>query len=183
MNENDKLGARIRQMRKSQDMSLSELAGEIGKTSSYLSQVERGLAEPSITALREISKALNVPIFYFLAEEEEQNALVRKDQRKKISYPESSSQVELISPDLNRQMEMIEVRLEPGESTVESPLPHRGEECTLVLQGRMRIEIGEAEHELEPGDSIYYVASVPHKIDSIGKEELVFVSAITPPNF
>ncbi len=181
--ENAKLGARIRNMRQSQDMSLSELAQEIGKTSSYLSQVERGLAEPSITALREISKSLNVPMFYFLADEEEQNAVVRKSERKKLSYPESDSKVELISPDLNRQMEVIEARLEPGESTVESPLPHNGEECTLVLEGKMYIEIGKQEFELEPGDSVYYIASIPHKIVSVGEEELVFVSAITPPNF
>ncbi|SDL22498.1 helix-turn-helix domain-containing protein [Halarsenatibacter silvermanii] len=183
MNENHRLGARIREMRQSQDMSLSELADEIGKTSSYLSQVERGLAEPSITALREIAKALGVPIFYFLVDDRDKNAVIRKDERKKISYPSSDSQVELISPDLNRQMELVEIRLQPGEATVENPLPHRGEECTLVMEGRMYIEIGEKDFELEPGDSIYYVASVPHKIVNVGEEELVLISAITPPNF
>lgn len=183
MNKNERLGSKLRKMRKTQNMSLAQLAEKIGKTSSYLSQVERGLAEPSITALREISQALDVPMFYFLVENEKHNAVVRKEERKELSFPKSKSKVELISPDLNHQMEMIQVSLEPGESTVDVPLSHQGEECTLVLEGKMEILIGEDKYELEPGDSIYYIASIPHRIVSVGEQELVFVSAITPPNF
>lgn len=183
MKKNLKLGSKIREMRKSQNMSLAQLADKVDKTSSYLSQVERGLAEPSITALREISKALDVPIFYFLVEDEEHNAVVRKNERKQLGYPNSNSTVELISPDLNHQMELIEVRLDPGESTVDMPLSHQGEECTLVLEGKLDIKIGDQNYILEPGDSIYYLASIPHRLLSIGNEPLVFVSAITPPNF
>ncbi len=183
MNKNQEMGGKIRKMRRSQDMSLAELAEKINKTSSYLSQVERGLAEPSITALREIAKALEVPIFYFLVDENEHNSVVRRDERKQIKYPDSNSRVELLTPNLNNQMELIEARLDPGDSTVEEPLPHQGEECTVVLKGRMKIQVGDQHHDLEPGDSIYYIASIPHKITSIGEEELIFVSAITPPNF
>lgn len=183
MNENEKLGSRIRKRRRSQKMSLAELADKIGKTSSYLSQVERGLAEPSITALREISKALDVPIFYFLLDNEKHNQVVKRKERKVLQFPGSHLTFELISPDLNNKMEMIEARLEPGASTCEVPLAHQGEECTLVIEGRMKIQIGDSVHILEKGDSIYYLASLPHKITSIGEEDLVFVSAITPPNF
>jgi len=50
--ENKKLGSKIRKLRISKGMNLSNFAKKIGKTSSYLSQVERGLASPSIMALR-----------------------------------------------------------------------------------------------------------------------------------
>ncbi len=181
--ENEKLGKKLRKMRKSQAMSLAELAKEIGKTSSYLSQVERGLAEPSITALREISRALDVPMFYFLVDNEKHNDVVRFKERKGLQFPGSHLKFELISPDLNHQMEMIEARLEPGASTCEAPLSHPGEECTLVVNGKMRIQVGDVFHDLGPGDSIYYKASIPHKLTSIGEEDLVFISSITPPNF
>ena len=181
--ENKKLGQKIRQMRKAENMSLAVLADRIGKTSSYLSQVERGLAEPSITALREIAKALSVPMFYFLVDEKAHNAVVKKEQRKVLKFPDSRVRVELVSPDLSRQMEMIKAYLEPGASTSVDPLPHQGEECTLVLKGEMKIQIGEEYHHLEAGDSVYYIASIPHKITNTGDEELVFVSSITPPNF
>ena len=183
MENNNKLGNKIRTIRSSQGMSLAELASQIGKTSSYLSQVERGLAEPSINALREISKALQVPMFHFLIDDDRHSAVVRKDKRKVLKFPGSHISFELITPDLNRRMEMIQFRLEPGASTCETPQSHQGEECSLVLQGKMKIQIGEREYNLEEGDSVYYMGSIPHKITSTGEEELIFVSAITPPNF
>lgn len=183
MNENERLGNKIRKMRRAKGMILADLAGKIEKTPSYLSQVERGLAEPSITALREIAKALDVPMFYFLVDNDEHNFIVRKDQRKILKFPGSHLTFELISPDLNHQMEMIEASLEPGASTIDTPLGHQGEECTLVIKGKMEIQIGDKFYTLNKGDSIYYKASIPHKITSIGEEDLVFVSAITPPNF
>lgn len=180
---NMKMGEKIRNIRKTQGLSLSELADKIGKTSSYLSQVERGLAEPSITALREISKALNVPIFYFLIEDQKHNAVVRKEDRKVLRFPGSHLTFELISPDLDHDIEMIEAKLEPGASTLDKPLSHKGEEVSIVIKGKMEITIGSERYELDEGDSIYYNANLPHKITSIGNEELIFISAITPPNF
>jgi len=48
MSDNIRLGQRIRKKRQARGMSLNDVAEKIQKTSSYLSQVERGLAEPSI---------------------------------------------------------------------------------------------------------------------------------------
>lgn len=183
MEANLKMGEKIRNIRKTQGLSLSVLADKIGKTSSYLSQVERGLAEPSITALREISKALKVPIFYFLIEDQKHNAVVRKEDRKVLRFPGSNLTFELISPDLDHDIEMIEARLKPGASTLDKPLSHNGEEVSIVVEGEMEITIGSERYELSKGDSIYYNANLPHKITSIGDEDLVFISAITPPNF
>ena len=183
MEANIKMGEKIRNIRKTQGLSLSALAEMIGKTSSYLSQVERGLAEPSITALREISKALKVPIFYFLIEDQKHNAVVRKNDRKVLRFPGSDLTFELISPDLDHDIEMIEARLKPGASTLDKPLSHNGEEVSIVIQGKMEITIGSEVYKLDKGDSIYYNANLPHKITSIGENDLVFISAITPPNF
>ncbi|RCW50701.1 MULTISPECIES: helix-turn-helix domain-containing protein [unclassified Halanaerobium] len=181
--ENKRLGQKIRKKRLARGLSLAQLADMISKTSSYLSQVERGLAEPSITALREIAKALDVPIFYFLIEDEVHNSVVKKEERRVLNFPGSHLTFELLSPDLKRDMEVIEARLEPGAETSDDPLSHTGEECTVVIQGKMHIKIGDKEYELNRGDSIYYKASLPHKITSVGENDLVFISAITPPNF
>ena len=146
MSDNLRLGQRIRKKRQSKGLSLSDVAEKIKKTSSYLSQVERGLAEPSITALREIARALEVPIFYFLIEEESHNAVVRKDERRILNFPGSHLTFELLSPDLNREMEVIEATLEPGAETSEEPFNNLCEECTIVDQGKMYIKIGYQEY-------------------------------------
>ena len=56
----DELGAYIREQRKQARLSLRELA-EIAQVSNpYLSQIERGLHEPSVRVLRSIANALNL---------------------------------------------------------------------------------------------------------------------------
>ncbi|MEW6244835.1 MAG: XRE family transcriptional regulator [Bacillota bacterium] len=177
------LGERIKRKRTEQGKSLRDLAAATGLTPSFLSQIERDLVEPSITSLRKIAEALEVPIFYFLMTEQEVEPVVRKHERKVITLPGSGISVELLTPDLDKQMELIMIRLGPGKSTVQHPLPHSGEECTVVLEGKMRITVGSNEYVLDAGDSIYYFASVPHQLVNIGDDDLVILSAITPPTF
>lgn len=177
------LGEKIRKKRIEKNMSLKELAEKIDLTASFLSQVERELAEPSITSLRKIAEALDVPIFYFLLDDEQHSPVVRKNQRKVLRFPQSHLTYELLSPDLNRQMEVLIGRLDPGAASGEEDSTHPGEECILVLEGKMEIKIGEETYSLEEGDSIYYFASIPHSLYNSGDKPLVFLTAITPPRF
>lgn len=177
------IGKKIRQMRMAKDMTLAQLAEEIQKTKSYLSQVERGLIEPSIKALRLLSKALDVPMFYFLMDNKVHRGIVRKEDRKRLNFSNSSLTYELLSPDLNHEMEVVQVTLKPNSSTYEEPISHKGEEFILILAGTMEIQIVDESFILEEGDSIYFMGSIPHKTTNISQENLVFISAITPPNF
>ncbi|MFW5856160.1 MAG: helix-turn-helix domain-containing protein [Bacillota bacterium] len=174
------MGQRIRRLRKAKKLSLAELAKKINKTSSYLSQIERGLAEPSLQALREISHSLETPIFYLLADEWEYNRVVRKDKRKKFSFPDSRAKAELISEAGKGQFEMVEVHLNPGQYDKSKPDGHPGEECILVLEGESKVIIGEEKKFLTEGDSIYFFGKVPHKVVNTGEKELVYLSTITP---
>ena len=72
------LGHRLRTRRQELGLSLRELAERVGLTASFLSQIERDLASPSIESLRKISDALEVPIFHFLIEPEVRSPVVRR---------------------------------------------------------------------------------------------------------
>ena len=183
MVENERLGNKIRKLRISKGMNLTAFAKKIDKTPSYLSQVERGMASPSIMSLREISKALNAPMFYFLVDDKKQNVIVRKNERRVLQFPKSHLTYELLSPDVSHRIQMIRTRINIGASSCNKPLSHESEECTLVMEGKMEIKIGDELFILEEGDSIYYVASIPHKITNIGDKDLIIISASTPTNF
>ena len=58
----DSLGADLRSLRKSRGLTLSDLAEAVGKSVGWLSQVERDLSEPSINDLRDLAKALDIPM-------------------------------------------------------------------------------------------------------------------------
>lgn len=177
------IGIKIRQLRLAKNLTLAQLAGEIQKTKSYLSQVERGLIEPSIKALRLLSKALDVPMFYFLMDNKNHRGIVRKGERKRLAFSSSSLTYELLSPDLNHEMEVVQVTLKPGSSTYEEPISHKGEEFIFILSGIMEIQLAHEIFVLDEGDSIYFMGSIPHKTTNISSEDLVFISAITPPHF
>lgn len=177
------IGEKIRHRRKDINMSMKVLAEKTGLTSGFISQVERELAEPSITSLRKIAEALGVAVFYFFTEEKSPGIVVRKNTRQSRNFAKSHITYELLSPDLNRQMEMFLASLDPGAATCDEPLSHNGEEVTHVLEGNMWIKIGDDEYSLEAGDTIYYISSVPHRIVNTGKGILRFISTITPPAF
>jgi quercetin dioxygenase-like cupin family protein len=90
-----------------------------------------------------------------------------KNERRKISLPSSNLVYELLSPDMNRQIEFLLVRLAPGECTSQEKIRHAGEECGLVLKGQLIVRWGDQSFELEEGDSIYFASNIPHRYISI----------------
>ena len=73
-------------------MTLAQLAERTGLSASALSQIERGVTDPSIGSLRRIASALQVPFFRFLLECESPDPVVRKGQRRTISFPDRALQ-------------------------------------------------------------------------------------------
>lgn len=175
------LGTRLRERRNEMEMSIKDLAEKTGLTSGFISQIERGLAEPSITSLRNIANELGVPVFYFLLDDIEENPVVRKDQRRILNFGKSDLTYELLSPDLNKQMEMFLGKLNPGTDTGEEFLYHTGEEVIHILKGTMWFKLGTDEYILETGDTVQFNSSKLHQIKNIGEEVLEFISTTTPP--
>ncbi|NPA73187.1 MAG: cupin domain-containing protein, partial [Epsilonproteobacteria bacterium] len=110
--------------------------------------------------------------------------VVRKDKRKKISFPDPLYKCELLTPDLQGEIEFVLVELEPNRITDEK-LPHTrgGEECDLVLEGSIHIELGDRSFVLHKGDSIRFDPQIPHKIENKSDKKATYISAITPPSF
>jgi transcriptional regulator with XRE-family HTH domain len=191
------LGERIRLRRKEDGLRLTDLAARCNISPSFLSQIERDRASPSISTLHNIAKALGVTMAHFFVDSEklleENNDLyekrengvrvVRSDQRKTLIYPGSGIKNELLSPDLNRAIQMMWVVIPPGAETGPEGLVHEGEECGLIIQGKVKIWVGDHQYILGPGDSIYQKSNIPHHSQNIGDEDVIVVTAITPPSF
>jgi mannose-6-phosphate isomerase-like protein (cupin superfamily) len=109
-------------------------------------------------------------------------AVLRKGQRKRVSFPQSSISYELLTPDLRRRASLLWLAAEPeAESGI--ALTHEGEDVVVVLKGRLNVEVGGTWYELAAGDSIYFNSELPHRWCNRGKvtAEAIWVSA--PPSF
>ena len=177
-------GSLIRTTRKAQNMTLMELANQSGLSVSFLSQVERGLTNPSINSLRKVALSLNTPLSFFF-EEGSQNSgpVIKKDDRKVLISTDSRLTYQLLSPDPGRRIEFLITRLEVGGTSAESPMTHQGDEAALILQGKGRFQVDGQLYDLEEGDFIYIRENQPHKFTNIGNVPLIIAGAISPPGF
>lgn len=177
------IGERIRSRRNELGMSLRGLADRVDLTASFLSQIERDLADPSIKSLRRIADALDVPMLYFLVEEESASPVVRKNERRKLFLPRTKATFELLTPDLNRKMELFISRVNPGQPNVAHRLTRPTEECLFVMEGQLRIQLDDVAYDLDAGDSIYFEGQRLRGMIATGNEQVVFLSALTPAIF
>lgn len=189
------LGGKIRQRRKAKKMTLTELSHECNISPSFLSQIERDQAKPSVGTLHAIADKLGVKLAEFFQDTDGSSdngagkqaeplaQIVRGNHRKVLVYPNSGIRNELVSPDLQRAIQMMWTVLPPGETTGDVPLVHEGEECGLVIQGRVGVWVGDEYYELGPGDAIYQKSTIPHRSQNLGDTDAIVVVAITPPSF
>jgi transcriptional regulator with XRE-family HTH domain len=192
-NEALELGRQIRRLRRNANLTLDDLAGAARVSKSLISQVERGLASPSINTLRRIAGALEVPIAaLFLGGEDASHGeidrwgrrlVVRRSERKGLHVPRSKVVYELLTPDLNRRIEFIWIEYEPGSVTHPDPMSHPGEENAVCLEGSVVVIVDGEEFTLTEGDSISFDSGRPHQVENRSSERAVLVSAITPPAF
>jgi transcriptional regulator with XRE-family HTH domain len=177
------LGTRIRSLRHEQGRTLSDVAAAAGISVSLLSQVERGVTDPSLDTLRDIADALDTAPFRLLAGGVARSRLVRADERPRLAPPNSHVEFELLSHSLEGTFEVVRWVIEPGGANPTAPRGHPGEEAVLILAGHGRLELGNEAFELFAGDFITYDARVPHRMTALGADPLAGVSVLSPPSF
>ena len=103
---------------------------------------------------------------------------------KKISFPDPLYTCELLVPDLQGDIEMLQVNMEPNRVTNEI-IPHTkgGEECDYVLKGEIVVTLNSKEFILKEGDSIRFNPEIPHKIENKSDKKASYLSVITPVSF
>ena len=189
------LGARVRRLRGERGLIAVDVAAKAGISPSFLSQIERGVAVPSIKVLRQLALVLEVTMGALLDDTDvlsERTHRSRHDQRRarpevvraherKILRRASGPAYELLSPDLTGQIEFIWVELAPGQVSMESA--HDGEEQIVVLTGEVAFDVGGEEFRLSSGDSFRFDPLLPHRSRNPTDAAASFVAALTPPSF
>ena len=164
------LESRLRELRKGKGWTLSDLAKECSLSVSFLSQVERGLCSPSIASLHTICDALEVTVPDVLSDERTERdgepqirrgPITRKRDALNIRLTDSPVEYVYMSGAFpGRRMEILVNRFPAGYA---SPVaPHKREEFGYVLSGVLTITIGDEVHNLAPGESYHFPASIPH---------------------
>jgi quercetin dioxygenase-like cupin family protein len=161
-------------------MTLARLAELTGLSPSALSQIERGVTDPSIGSLRRIASALQVPFFQFLLEPESPDPVVRKKQRRTITFPNRTLEYQLVTPNPRGPFEILAVDLAPGAASGEEALSHDSEECMIILAGKLEVEVAGVSYVLSTGDSISIQRNAPHRAVNVGRGTAEILMVISP---
>lgn len=176
------LGSRIRELRQRRELSVGELAHLANVSKSLISQIERGVATPSIDTVRKLASALDVPVFSLFLEDADSELVVRRRHRRSVRIQGSGVAREVLSPSLHGRMVMLWVTFPSGETNHPNPVHHVGEECVVVVRGALEVTLGDQVIRLETGDSMGFDSALPHFFSNPGDETAELVVAISPPS-
>lgn len=157
---NKLVGEKIRSIRKGKKLTIVELSEKINVTSGYISQIERDLISPSLSVLKRLSEALEVPLSSLFTENNSQNVItIQHNERTKVKFGNINVELEFITPilnnaDKNNNLEAFLFKLKSNTWISENIIIHEAKVCIYVLSGEIQCHIGSNIYTISKGDSI-----------------------------
>ncbi|NEU32014.1 helix-turn-helix domain-containing protein [bacterium LRH843] len=170
------IGSNIRAIRNRKKITIAQMSEATGLSKGFISNMENNNTSPSINTLQSVADFLGIPLPYLLLKKDQRMRVVKKDERKYTTYKKENLKVEQLISKGGLTLQHVEIP--PGASTGDKPHTHEGEECHVVLQGKVLAEQGEDTVIVEEGDSFSWNASVPHFVKNIGEEKAKILIAI-----
>lgn len=177
------LGSRLRQLRRSRGVSLAEVAEGSGISPSFLSMVEKGKSDITVSRLMRLVHWFGVSVSDLVQEPNPSPVqIVRADRRRSLRLANEKITIQMLTPDGHHAMMPVINVYDEGGGMVD-PTRHEGEEFVHVIEGRIELTVGSGEPiVLEAGDSAYYRSDVPHSFRNAGAGVARFFGVTTPPN-
>lgn len=178
------LGERLRAARLGHGLTLRQAAERADLSRAFLSQVERGEVSPSVASLTKIAEALTINLAeLFLPPVQRTEGLVRATERVRMTLRPGEHWDEVLSPSLAGKLLVLQSTIRPGAGSGAAYHHPADEECVLVQQGRLEIQVDDQVHVLTAGDALTYSSRRPHSWRNVGDEDAVALWIITPPNY
>ena len=185
------LGERLRAERKSQHMTVREIARRVGVSPSLISQIERDKVNPSVSTLWSLVSVLGLQMGELFSEVPPPRGIepvATATSSGPVTAPGTRSVIDLetgvrwerLTAAHDAVVEFLTVVYPPGAASCDedSLVRHGGKEYGYLLSGRLGVKIGFEEYELGPGDAISFDAQMPHRLWCIGTRPAIGIWTI-----
>ena len=182
------IGRQVRELRKRQRMTGSELATQTGLSVGMLSKIENGVISPSLATLQTLANALRVPLVQLFSGFEEPRGAMHVKAGEGVEIARAGTraghQYRLLghigSNDSGVVVEPYLIDL-TDESDRFPTFQHEGIEFLYMLEGTVDYRHGDQLYLLEPGDSLVFDADAPHGPEVLIDLPARYLSIITYP--
>ena len=176
------LGPKVRRVRRERGMTLEGLAAAAGISAAHLSRLESGERQPSLDGLLRLAFGLGVPFDELFEEPEEPGPGTVVRGAEAPFYESWALRFQPLMPEAGPEgLTAVRVvfpadRVEVGHHDHE----HGGQEWLYMLEGRLRLTLGDERTVLEPGDAAFFDARLRHRFDVFSEEdaEVLMVSCV-----
>ena len=175
MNNHSVVGAKIKGLRETKNLSIDVIAERSGLTVEQIQSIENDVNLPSLGPLIKIARALGVRLGTFMDDNDALGPIVcrAKDREKDSSISFSNGAIDarkhmeyhpLAQQKAGRHMEPFVIDINPEENPNFQLSDHEGEEFIYVMQGEVELVYGKETFHLGEGDTIYYDSIVKHHL-------------------
>lgn len=163
------IGQQIKKLRLRKKMTLKELSEQVGLSTSFLSQFERGNCTIAIDSLVTVARALDADVYSVLSNAVPQASTT--EQYVLRSYERGNSQIQnqheiqtsLSACGKGKELLAREITLLPSQQVeAAKAAPHTGEEFIYVLAGILTLILDGQAFQLYPGDTAHFSSDITH---------------------
>ena len=173
------LSQRLQELRKQHSLSLQQLALRSGLSIGTLSQVERGLSQPSLRTVQKLATAFGLPTAYFFddsAQDADCDGIVTRAGRGAVLSLGNAGMIKhLMSPQSLQGLQFMHVLLKPGAMSGEHTYQHAGVDVGYVVSGMLNLQVEDRFFVLGPGDSFCFDSSRSHRFENCGNVDVVII--------
>ena len=181
------MAGRIRELREIEGLSVSQMAEKTGVTESEYLECENGNKDLNFAFIYRCALALSVNVTDIIegySPTLKGYTVTRHGSGQKIAQAHGMTYFNLAYAFKNRIAEPLYVRsvFNPEAQSKDIELTtHAGQECDIVVDGYLMVQIGEHKEVLGPGDSIYYDSDTPHGMIAVNGRDCIFYAIVLNP--
>jgi transcriptional regulator with XRE-family HTH domain len=178
------IGRRLRDIRTRLGVSQRQLARVSGVANATISQIEAGKLNPTVSMLKKVLDGVPISMSEFFTDDGDFAERIFFRAHELTEIADGGVSFRQVGANLhNKSIQLLKECYQPGEGTGRHEITHEGEECGIILSGRLEVTVADQVAVLTAGDAYYFRSDQPHQFRNAGKEPCELISACTPPSF
>lgn len=177
------IGRKLRDRRRELGMTLDNVAKAIGLTQSFVSNVERDKASPSVNSLLALCDLLGLTLGSLF--DGSDSSIVRRGNRRPIKFGGAGVEDYLLSSNAQSRLQVILSEMQPNAVGSEERYSLRADEVFVIaIAGELTIDLNGEETLLQHGDCMTYDPRIPHTFRNPSRtKKTTALFVITPPPY